>query len=226
MSMLLWSGLLSGFECMGLFQPVHVLHEVWGTLLRSGSGFLESNLYVLVPESGGVVLVDPGLVDVSGLLAWLDACGRDISAVLLTHEHVDHCLGVNALAAFRPFELICAEACSRNIGCSRQNFSRYHNSIDEFVITQQARVVHDGERVTLSGIRLEFIETPGHSPGSMCIAASGSLFTGDTLLDGPTPLRFPHSSKRAYAVSMLKLHTYITPKMLICPGHGQPFIAC
>ena len=209
---------------MDMFKPVQVSRKVWGTLFRSGSGFLESNFYLLVPESGGVVLIDPGLRDIPAFLVWLDAQQLDIVAVLLTHEHADHCLGVNALAASRTFTLICSEACSQNIACSRQNFSRYHETVDEFVITHPASVVIDGDRLVFSCIDLQFIETPGHSPGSICIAADQYLFTGDTLLNGnPTPLRFPHSSKGAYVASMLKLQPYITPGTLICPGHGQPF---
>ena len=46
------------------------------------------------------------------------------------------------------------------------------------------KTVEDGEQLSLGRITLKFIETPGHTMGSLCILLeeSGSLFTGDTVL--------------------------------------------
>ena len=38
--------------------------------------------------------------------------------------------------------------------------------------------------LTLAGITLRVIHTPGHTPGSCCVETGGLLFSGDTVMDG------------------------------------------
>jgi glyoxylase-like metal-dependent hydrolase (beta-lactamase superfamily II) len=44
----------------------------------------------------------------------------------------------------------------------------------------------DGERITVAGVELQVISTPGHAPGAVCyyVPAWGAVFTGDTLFAG------------------------------------------
>ena len=42
----------------------------------------------------------------------------------------------------------------------------------------------DGDTVTLAGIPVRVMETPGHTPGSVCLIAGDTMFSGDTLFAG------------------------------------------
>lgn len=185
----------------------------------------DSNTYLLELINGQVIIIDPGNPDVSPLTSWLTENKKELAAVMLTHEHFDHCAGVNPLFQWSPFELICSKSAAKNIGNNRQNFSFYIDKSTAFEIDHPVRVVSNREVIIIGTAEFLFIETPGHSPGGNCIRAGTAIFTGDTLLNNSkTPLTFPHSSKKDYQASIEKLKALIEPGMTIYPGHGQPFV--
>ena len=69
------------------------------------------------------------------------------------------------------------------------------------------------------GVRLQVIETPGHSSDSLCyyLEEEGVLFTGDTLLGSSTTTVWDLGSYRRSLERLLEL-----PNLeVICPGHGK-----
>jgi hydroxyacylglutathione hydrolase len=189
------------------------------------SKFHNSNYYIFQLANGNFVIVDPGDPDINKIKKLIQEKNGNISAVLLTHEHADHCAGINNLYDFQHFELFCSQECAQNIAKSKQNFSFYIDIIPAFEVHLPSVKVADGEVRSIAGVNFKFVETPGHSPGSMCIFTNNSVFTGDTLLNNTkTPLTFPHSNRKQYAESIEKLKTLIQPGMMIYPGHGEPFI--
>lgn len=69
------------------------------------------------------------------------------------------------------------------------------------------RLLADGAVVDLGDRRFEVIHTPGHSPGGIALfeRASGILFSGDIVYDGPLIEDLPHSDAAAYVASMRRL---------------------
>jgi glyoxylase-like metal-dependent hydrolase (beta-lactamase superfamily II) len=67
--------------------------------------------------------------------------------------------------------------------------------------------LHDGDVLDLGDRRLEVIHTPGHSPGGIALweAATGTLFSGDIVYDGPLIEDTPHADAAAYVASMRRL---------------------
>ena len=53
-------------------------------------------------------------------------------------------------------------------------------------MTIEADEFIDGQKITLAGINMTFIQTPGHTPGSGCYYLEDNeiLFSGDTLFHG------------------------------------------
>jgi hydroxyacylglutathione hydrolase len=184
-----------------------------------------SNTYVLELENDFIVLIDVGNFNKSEFKDWVVKNNKKIAYVLLTHEHADHCCGVDELYGFQQFELICSSECAENIKNSKQNFSYYLEDIEEFKITtDKIKLVKDLEVLTLHGYDFTFIKTPGHSPGGVCILVENCFFSGDTILNGiKTPLSFPHSSRKDYKISLEKIKTFLEPKMIIYPGHDSSF---
>ena len=79
----------------------------------------------------------------------------------------------------------------------------------------------DGDVLTLGGISLTVMATPGHTAGSCCFLADGILFSGDTLFArdvGRTDL--PTGDERALSESLKKLAAL--PNVKVYPGHGAP----
>jgi len=189
------------------------------------SSYHASNAFVIEIHDKEVVIIDPGDPETKSLITNLISQSKIINSIFVTHEHADHCAGLNNLYDFQPFELFCSLACAQNIAKSKQNFSFYIDIIPAFEVNLPSVTVADGEVKSVAGVDFKFVETPGHSPGSVCIFTNNSVFTGDTLLNNTkTPLTFPHSNRKQYAESIEKLKTLIQPGMMIYPGHGDPFI--
>lgn len=176
-------------------------------------------------SSDCLVIIDPGDPDISELVRHLKNKNKKEIFVLLTHEHADHCAGVNPLYRFKAFELICTSKVSFNIGDPRRNLSKYFEHTESFEVSLPVRIITDQESISIGGINFTFIETPGHSPGSTCIFFNKGVFTGDTILnDSKIPLNLPGSDKGLYEKSLQKLKKYLTTGMTVYPGHGEAFI--
>lgn len=185
----------------------------------------KSNTFIIENSSEGVIVIDPGDFDSSGLKEWLFQNQKNVHSVILTHEHLDHSGGINSLFERCKFELIASGDCIRNIANSKRNFSFYYDFVPTYEVNVPSRIVDDLEEVEINEVWFRFLLTPGHSPGSICIITGDSVFTGDTILNGiKSPLKLPGSNKLAYSHSMDKLSLHLRPGMTIYPGHGEPFL--
>ena len=66
-------------------------------------------------------------------------------------------------------------------------------------------------------------ETPGHSPGSICIIIDNQiLFTGDSLLkNDPVVFRLPGGNRKDYNAYTLPYLKSLDKDLMVCPGHGE-----
>jgi glyoxylase-like metal-dependent hydrolase (beta-lactamase superfamily II) len=183
----------------------------------------KSNTYILKINESEVVIIDIGDFDTNSFAQWLTHKNLKLRAVFLTHEHSDHCEGVNRLSEIYEFDLYCSEICATNIKDPKQNFSKYLEGIETFSVNKRCSILQDKSSIILGNSVFHVIETPGHSPGSICIITGNSIYTGDTIMKTKTPLGFPHSDKVEYKRSLLKLDEYLQNEITIYPGHGNPF---
>ena len=78
----------------------------------------------------------------------------------------------------------------------------------------------DGDTVTLAGISVRVMETPGHTPGSVCLIAGDTMFSGDTLFAGSCGRTdLPCGDAREMRDSLRKL-AKLEENYRVCPGHG------
>lgn len=185
-----------------------------------------SNCYIISSSySDFCIVIDPGTEKNGDLLAFLSANHFKTVTVILTHEHYDHCAGVNQLIELYKIDLICSEITSTSIANSKLNFSEYMEEYEKFTIHTKAIIVNDNAKIELDNCEIQFIETPGHSPGSLCIILEDAIFTGDTFMGKiRTPLKLPGGNKEDYQISLGKLKTKIKYGMTVYPGHGEPFL--
>jgi glyoxylase-like metal-dependent hydrolase (beta-lactamase superfamily II) len=85
------------------------------------------------------------------------------------------------------------------------------------------RTVADGDEIDLGKRRFEVIHTPGHSPGEIMLweKASGILFSGDTVYDGPLIDDAYHSDVAAYVATMNRILDL--PLRVVHGGHFPSF---
>lgn len=81
------------------------------------------------------------------------------------------------------------------------------------------RLLEDGDVVDLGDRHFEVIHTPGHSPGGIALweAASGILFSGDIVYDGPLIEDTYHADAKDYHASMVRL--FDLPVRVVHGGH-------
>lgn len=181
-------------------------------------GELQANCYVLtLPGREDAIVIDPGAEEPAIRLA-LGA--RKIAAILLTHGHYDH---IGAVAALR------ADGAPVYIGAQdAQNLVNPLYSLAAMfggAPSQGAAdfLLEDNETLTLAGIRLRVLHTPGHTKGGCCfLTDEGQLFSGDTLFRrGWGRTDFPGGSEMEMAASLERLRA-LSPETRVCPGHGLP----
>jgi glyoxylase-like metal-dependent hydrolase (beta-lactamase superfamily II) len=85
------------------------------------------------------------------------------------------------------------------------------------------RLLAEGDVLDLGDRALEVLHLPGHSPGSIGLweAASGTLFSGDAIYDGPLLDCLPDSDREAYARTLERLITL--PVEVVHGGHDPSF---
>ena len=183
-----------------------------------------SNTYLVYsPIDNNAILIDVGNLDTTVIKCEIERRNLSLKAVLLTHEHADHCYGVDILFKKLQFKLYCTEECAFGIANSKLNFSRYLEDINEFVVGKIPTIVGEGKLKISSNLTVECLPTPGHSPGSCCYIINDGCFTGDTLMETVTPLSFPNSNKKDYKKSLEKLHLLSHRINYVYPGHGEKF---
>jgi glyoxylase-like metal-dependent hydrolase (beta-lactamase superfamily II) len=136
--------------------------------LDGGSWEVDNNIW-LVGDDTDVVVFDAAhtaepIVDAVN--------GRNVVAVVCTHGHNDHVTVAPELGETldAPVLLHPADDMLWRMTHPDRNF----------------RGVSDDERITVAGLELHALHTPGHSPGSVCWYAPdlGAVFSGDTLFSG------------------------------------------
>ncbi|MEQ1494760.1 MAG: MBL fold metallo-hydrolase [Novosphingobium sp.] len=88
---------------------------------------------------------------------------------------------------------------------------------------QASRLIGEGDVVDLGDRKFEVLHLPGHSPGSIALwnEASGTLFSGDAIYDGPLLDQIPGSDIPAYIRSMERLRDL--PVRVVHAGHDPSF---
>lgn len=170
------------------------------------------------------LVIDPADAATGGVDRFLAERGLTEVIVALTHEHYDHISGVGHLRQAADARLICSSLCSEAITSPIKNFSRYLIGRDETCAPADLTFEELDHKLDLCGARFEFIPTPGHSPGSVCIAAPGILFTGDTLIHNlQTVTKLPGGNRQELARSVDLLLARFPAATVVYPGHGAPF---
>ena len=190
-------------------------------IIRIVNDYFNSNTYVLNISDHFQIIIDPGSSLPEAVIN--NVLNPVKQLVFLTHEHTDHIIGLTIMR--NDIEIVCSENCAKNIADSKQNYSYFSEDIVPFEITSKTNTFKNEKSFTFENISFQFLETPGHSPGSVCIFFENGVFTGDTILNGhKTPLNFPHSNRFNYKKSIAHLLTQIKPGMTIYPGHGHTFV--
>jgi len=137
--------------------------------LDGGTWDVDNNVW-LVGDDEDVIVIDAAH-DADAIKAAVGA--RRVNAILCTHGHNDHIDAAPALADLTGAPIWLHPADAALWGMAHP-------------VRQPDAELHAGQVITVAGIDLQVLHTPGHSPGAVCFYAPalGAVFSGDTLFAG------------------------------------------
>jgi glyoxylase-like metal-dependent hydrolase (beta-lactamase superfamily II) len=164
-----------------------------------------TNSYIVGKDR--LVLVDPG-PEIASHIAMLVHAVRDrLDWIVCTHTHLDHSPAARALKAATGARV--AGRVTNQDGRQDKTF-------------EPDRVLEDGETITVDGVTLRAVRTPGHASNHVCylLEEQKLLFTGDHIMQGSTVvISPPDGDMQAYFASLEKL--FALDLAILAPGHGQ-----
>ena len=139
-----------------------------------------SNFIYLIgcAESREAAVVDPAW-DVEAILKIAGDSDLKINHIFVTHGHPDHVNGLEALLQATDARVHIHQDETQYL---LQAAAVFRMPVD-FVNRRSAnfRAVSDGDEIRLGKLRVQFLHTPGHTPGSQCFLVDNNLVSGDTL---------------------------------------------
>jgi hydroxyacylglutathione hydrolase len=195
-------------------------------------GLVQENCYIVsdpeqAPGPDGLrpaVIVDSG-EEPERLLEAAQALGVRIDAILLTHCHFDHIGAVAPVARATNAPVYCPEL---ERGVLADVMSWVPPGFGPFESWEAEHTVAGGERLTLAGLEIDVIFTPGHSPGHVtyaivpasAAAKSVSLLSGDVLFQGSVGrVDLPGGDWPTLERSIGGLMRSYAPETVVYPGH-------
>jgi glyoxylase-like metal-dependent hydrolase (beta-lactamase superfamily II) len=161
-----------------------------------------TNSYILRADgSPAAIVVDPGPLHEGHLQAIAEA--GVVELILVTHRHADHTAGSARLHEVTGAPVRAADPLHCHGG---------------------GAPLQDGDTVSVAGLEVGVLATPGHTSDSVCFhlpgdGTHGSVLTGDTILgSGTTMLDYPDGRLGDYLTSLDRLEAFGAATVL--PAHG------
>jgi sulfur dioxygenase len=156
--------------------------------------------YLLASRPGGeALIIDPVLEKVGHYLELVQHLDLKLVKAADTHLHADHITGLGALRDRTRCVTVMGEQTRADVVSMR---------------------LEDGDKLTIEGLTLDAVYTPGHTDDSYSFIMADRVFTGDTLLIGGTGRTdFQNGDPRAEYESLFGRLLKLPDTMLVYPAH-------
>jgi glyoxylase-like metal-dependent hydrolase (beta-lactamase superfamily II)/rhodanese-related sulfurtransferase len=156
--------------------------------------------YLLASRPGGeALIIDPVLEKVDRYLALIKELDLKLVKAVDTHLHADHITGLGALRDKTHCITVMGEQTKADVVSMR---------------------LADGDKLTIEGLSLDVIYTPGHTDDSYSFVMPDRVFTGDTLLiRGTGRTDFQNGDPRAQYESIFGRLLRLPDATLVYPAH-------
>lgn len=156
--------------------------------------------YLLASRAGGeALLIDPVLEKVDRYCQLLRELDLKLVKAVDTHLHADHVTGLGELRDRTQCVTIMGEQSKADVVAMR---------------------VGDGDKITIEGLALDVMYTPGHTDDSYSYRMADRVFTGDTLLiRGTGRTDFQNGDPRAQFESIFGRLLKLPDTTLVYPAH-------
>jgi glyoxylase-like metal-dependent hydrolase (beta-lactamase superfamily II) len=192
-------------------------------------GTFQCNCSILADEkTGDAIVVDPG-DDAARILTELKTQGFTVRYLVHTHAHIDHIAATRAVHAAAGGE-VCLNKGDQMLYDNIAMQGEFLGLAVDPVVTPVTRYIEHQDVIETSGLKLNVLHTPGHTPGSVCfycetLAANGAslkfMFSGDTLFSGSIGRTDLWGGDYDQIIASLKERVIKVPlETAVIPGHG------
>lgn len=158
------------------------------------------NFCYLFHDGNRGFIVDPGF-DPGRVIDFIEGRGLELRWVFLTHHHGDHTASLMKVIERTGAKSVASGYCSDRIGGADL-------------------IVEDGDELEMKDSSVKVMETPGHTPGGIClIVDNGYLVSGDTLFIGDCGrCDLPGGSLEKMFASLQRIKE-LPDDLILLPGH-------
>lgn len=187
--------------------------------------FGENTYIVYDPETKDAAVIDPGMMnrrECEVLFRFIADNRLNLVHIILTHLHVDHVMGVNAVKGKYEVESSAHQA-DEFLG------KRIQEQIQMFHLPMQMGNIHidkylsDGQKIRIGNGELTVLSVPGHSPGGIALYSpkDGFVITGDALFKGSIGRTDLPGGDYATLINAISSKLITLPdSTVVYPGHG------
>lgn len=168
-------------------------------------GPMENYIYFIGDQdTNEIIVVDPAW-EVDYIREQAQKQNLEIKAALITHGHPDHTNGIEDLLQTHDIPIYVSE----------QEASFYKP------VGENIKDVKLDDTFKIGKFDIEFVHTPGHTPGSQCFLVEGNLVAGDTLfLDGCGRCDLPGGDAETMYDTIYNRLMKLPDSTIIYPGHN------
>ncbi len=180
-------------------------------------GSFQVSCYILLLD-GANIIIDPG-ADFSTLKRYFDENNIKPDLILNTHGHYDHIGAVDDLISEYGIPFYIHKAEEEIIMDPSKNCSSF--IAGNGLSLKTYNLINNSDKDYFTGLGMEIMSTPGHTPGSIVILAGGNLFSGDLLFKGGIGRTdLPGGDTFEIKRSLGKLKK-LDGNLKVYPGHGE-----
>ena len=185
----------------------------------------QENTYLIFDDSKEAVIIDPGNYEAyenESISKFIDENKLQLKKIILTHCHIDHCLGNKYLNEKYGAELLIPFD-ERDLYKNVENIATLFGFAN-YSHLDENEYLKEKDKIEFGDIKLDVLFLPGHSPGHLAFYFKNDnvCFSGDVLFYnsiGRTDL--PGGDYDTLINSIKNKLFLLNPNTIIYPGHGQ-----
>lgn len=184
-------------------------------------GNLTTNCYLIENEvTKELVVVDPAICP-DEIIGHIKRNGYTPKAILLTHAHFDHVMGIDRWVREFDIPVYLHEEEKEILEQPHLNLSSMFGAGYSY---RQVKCLKSDQVIEVAGIAFQVIHTPGHTKGGCCfyVEAEDALISGDTLFfQSVGRSDFPTGSMSVLVNSIKEKLFSLPDETMVYPGHGD-----